>query len=87
MVAAEEATDSLGFVVERHGWTFGNYAASGSGLFGVADAVALFGDSAVCVETQGECTSTPAAAEYEPHHYPAPPSGSYRPNAAQRPMT
>jgi hypothetical protein len=64
VVAAEEATDSLGFVVERHGWTFGNYAASGSGLFGVADAVALFGDSAVCVETQGECTPTPAAAEW-----------------------
>jgi hypothetical protein len=62
--AAEEATDSLGFVVERHGWTFGNYAASGSGLFGVADAVALFGDSAVCVEAQGECTPTPAAAEW-----------------------
>jgi len=62
VVAAEEATDSLGFVVERHGWTFGNYAASGSGLFGVADAVALFGDSAVCVEAQGECTPTPAAA-------------------------
>ena len=64
VVAAEEATDSLGFVVERHGWTFGNYAASGSGLFGVADAVALFGDSAVCVEAQGECTPTPAAAEW-----------------------
>ena len=49
VVAAEEATNSLGFVVERHGWTFGNYAASGSGLFGVADAVALFGDSALAV--------------------------------------
>jgi hypothetical protein len=64
VAAAEEATNSLGFVVERHGWTFGNYAASGSGLFGVADAVALFGDSAVCVEAQGECTPTPAAAEW-----------------------
>ena len=64
VVAAAEATDSLGFVVERHGWKFGNYAASGSELFGVADAVALFGDSAVCVEAQGECTPTPAAAEW-----------------------
>ena len=64
MVAVEEATDSLGFVVERHGWTFANYAASGSTLFGVADAVALFGDSAVCVEAQGECTPIPAAAEW-----------------------
>jgi hypothetical protein len=64
VVAAEEATDSLGFDVDRHGWTFGNYAASGSGLFGVADAVALFGDAAVCVEDDGVCTPTPAAAEW-----------------------
>ena len=64
VAAAEEATDSLGFVVERHGWAFENYAPSGSGLFGVADAVVLFGDSAVCVEAQGECTPTPAAAQW-----------------------
>ena len=64
VVAVEEASDSLGFDVDRHGWGFGNYAASGSGRFSVADAVTLFGDAAVCVESEGGCTPTPAAAEW-----------------------
>ena len=64
VVAAEEASDSLGFDVGRHGWAFGNYAASESGRFDVADAVTLFGDAAVCVESEGACTPTPAAAEW-----------------------
>ena len=64
VVAAEEASDSLGFDVGRHGWAFGNYAASESGRFNVADAVTLFGDAAVCVESEGACTPTPAAAEW-----------------------
>ena len=64
VVAAEEASDSLGFEVGRHGWAFGNYAASESGRFNVADAVTLFGDAAVCVESEGACTPTPAAAEW-----------------------
>jgi len=64
VVAAEEASDSLGFDVGRHGWAFGNYAASESGQFSVADAVTLFGDAAVCVESEGACTPTPAAAEW-----------------------
>ena len=41
VIAAEEASDSLGFDVGRHGWAFGNYAASESGRFNVADAVTL----------------------------------------------
>ena len=64
VVPAEEASDSLGFDVGRHGWAFGNYAASESGRFNVADAVTLFGDAAVCVESEGACTPTPAAAEW-----------------------
>ena len=64
VVAVEEASDSLGFDVGRHGWAFGNYAASESGRFSVADAVTLFGDAAVCVEAEGVCTPTPAAAEW-----------------------
>ena len=64
VVEAEEASDSLGFDVGRHGWAFGNYAASESGQFSVADAVTLFGDAAVCVESEGVCTPTPAAAEW-----------------------
>ena len=64
VIAAEEASDSLGFDVGRHGWAFGNYAASESGRFNVADAVTLFGDAAVCVESEGACTPTPAAAEW-----------------------
>ena len=64
VVAAEEASESLGFDVGRHGWAFGNYAASESGRFNVADAVTLFGDAAVCVESEGACTPTPAAAEW-----------------------
>ena len=64
VVEAEEASDSLGFDVDRHGWAFGNYAASESGQFSVADAVTLFGDAAVCVESEGVCTPTPAAAEW-----------------------
>ena len=63
VIAAEEASDSLGFDVGRHGWAFGNYAASESGRFNVADAVTLFGDAAVCVESEGAGTPTPAAAE------------------------
>ena len=61
---AEEASKSLGFDVARHGWAFENYAASESGRFGVADAIALFGEAAVCVEDQGICTPTPSAAEW-----------------------
>ena len=64
VVVVEEASDSLGFDVDRHGWAFGNYAASESGRFNVADAVTLFGDAAVCVEAEGVCTPTPAAAEW-----------------------
>ena len=64
VVAAEEASNSLGFDVGRHGWAFGNYAASDSGRFDVADAVTLFGDTAVCVESEGACTPTPVAAEW-----------------------
>jgi len=64
VVVVEEASDSLGFDVGRHGWAFGNYAASESGRFNVADAVTLFGDAAVCVESEGACTPTPAAAEW-----------------------
>ena len=64
VVTAEEASDSLGFDVGLHGWAFGNYAASESGRFSVADAVTLFGDAAVCVEAEGVCTPTPAAAEW-----------------------
>jgi len=64
VIAAEEASDSLGFDVGRHGWAFGNYAASESGRFSVADAITLFGDAAVCVEAEGVCTPTPAAAEW-----------------------
>ena len=64
VVTAEEASDSLGFDVGLHGWAFGNYAASESGRFSVADAVTLFGDAAVCVESEGVCTPTPAAAEW-----------------------
>ena len=63
-VVVEKASSSLGFDVDRHGWTFENYAASEFGRFGVADAVALFGDAAVCVEDKGGCTPTPAAAEW-----------------------
>ena len=63
-VAVEKASSSLGFDVNRHGWTFENYAASEFGRFGVADAVALFGDAAVCVEDEGGCTPTPAASEW-----------------------
>ena len=64
VVVVEEVSDSLGFDVGRHGWAFGNYAASESGRFSVADAVTLFGDAAVCVEAEGVCTPTPAAAEW-----------------------
>ena len=64
VVTSEEASDSLGFDVGLHGWAFGNYAASESGRFSVADAVTLFGDAAVCVESEGACTPTPAAAEW-----------------------
>ena len=53
VISAEEASDSLGFDVGRHGWAFGNYAASESGRFSVVDAVTLFGDAAVCVESEG----------------------------------
>ena len=64
VVAVENASSSLGFDVNRHGWFFENYEASEPQLFGVTDAVALFGDAAVCVEMSGDCTPTPAAAEW-----------------------
>ncbi|MBV29020.1 MAG: hypothetical protein CL504_00145 [Actinobacteria bacterium] len=64
VVAVENASSSLGFDVNRHGWFFENYEASEPQLFGVTDAVALFGDAAVCVEISGDCTPTPAAAEW-----------------------
>ena len=64
VVAVENASSSLGFDVNRHGWFFENYEASKPQLFGVTDAVALFGDAAVCVEISGACTPTAAAAEW-----------------------
>jgi len=64
VVAPETASDSLGFSVDDNGWTFQNYAADGDAQFTVIDAIALFGDAAVCVETTGDCTPTPAAAEW-----------------------
>ncbi|GEM_PF-1217119 len=45
-------------------WKFRNYRADEETAFSVADAVALFGDEAVCVEASGGCTPTPAAAEW-----------------------
>jgi len=61
---AEAAAETLGFSVDDDGWGFQNYPASGDAVFLVEDAIALFGDAAVCVETTGPCTPTPAAAEW-----------------------
>ena len=46
------------------GWNFRNYRAGNDEAFGVEDAIALFGAEAVCVEPEGACTPTPAAAEW-----------------------
>ncbi|MDP6976822.1 MAG: hypothetical protein QF575_09690, partial [Acidimicrobiales bacterium] len=65
--AATETDDggrNLGFDIEQHGWSFANYAANTSQQFSTADAIALFGDQAVCGSTEGGCTPTPAAKEW-----------------------
>ena len=53
----------LGLELEAHSWTFRNYAPSKAETFNVADAVALFGADAVCVEApvDGACVPTPEA--------------------------
>jgi hypothetical protein len=53
----------LGLELEAHSWTFRNYAPSEAEAFNVADAVALFGADAVCVEApvDGACVPTPEA--------------------------
>ena len=53
----------LGLELEAHSWTFRNYAPSKAEAFNVADAVALFGAGAVCVEApvDGACVPTPEA--------------------------
>ena len=53
----------LGLELEAHSWTFRNYAPSKAEAFNVADAVALFGADAVCVEApvDGACVPTPEA--------------------------
>lgn len=53
----------LGLELEAHSWTFRNYAPSEAEAFNVADAVALFGADAVCVEepVDGACVPTPEA--------------------------
>ena len=53
----------LGLELEAHSWTFRNYAPSKAEAFNVADAVALFGAGAVCVEepVDGACVPTPEA--------------------------
>ena len=50
--------------MDADSWKFRNYRADEESAFSVADAVALFGDEAVCVEASGGCTPTPAAAEW-----------------------
>ena len=55
VVAVEEASDSLGFDVDRHGWGFGNYAASGSGRFSVADAVTPLPHIHLLIIGEGSC--------------------------------
>ena len=60
----EQAEASLGFSVDADSWKFRNYRADAETAFSVADAIALFGDDAVCVEASGGCTPTPAAAEW-----------------------
>ncbi len=60
----EQAEASLGFSVDADSWKFRNYRADDETAFSVADAIALFGDDAVCVEASGGCTPTPAAAEW-----------------------
>jgi len=62
--ASEGGVDTgLGLEVGMHSWTFRNYAPSDAEAFNVADAVALFGADAVCVEApvDGACVPTPAA--------------------------
>ncbi len=53
----------LGLELEAHSWTFRNYAPNEAEAFNVADAVALFGAGAVCVEepVDGACVPTPEA--------------------------
>ena len=60
----EQAEASLGFSVDDDSWKFRNYRADAETAFSVSDAIALFGDDAVCVEDSGGCTPTPAAAEW-----------------------
>ena len=60
----EQAEASLGFSVDDDSWKFRNYRADAETAFSVSDAIALFGDDAVCVEASGGCTPTPAAAEW-----------------------
>ena len=64
VIEAAEAATSLGFTVEDDGWPFQNYEAGGQAQFSISDAIALFGDSSVCVENLGDCTPTPAASEW-----------------------
>ncbi len=59
-----EADSTLGYTVPSDGWSFRNYRADTSTTFSAVDAIALFGDEAVCVEASGDCTPTPAAAEW-----------------------
>jgi hypothetical protein len=59
-----EADSTLGYTVPSDGWSFRNYRADASTTFSAVDAIALFGDEAVCVEASGDCTPTPAAAEW-----------------------
>ena len=59
-----EVDNTLGYTVPSDGWSFRNYRADASTTFSVVDAIALFGDEAVCVEASGDCTPTPAAAEW-----------------------
>ena len=53
----------LGLELEAHSWTFRNYSPGKAEAFNVADAVALFGADAVCVEApvEGACVPTPEA--------------------------
>ena len=53
----------LGLELKAHSWTFRNYAPNEAEAFNVADAVALFGADAVCVEepVDGACVPTPEA--------------------------
>jgi hypothetical protein len=59
-----EADSTLGYTAPSDGWSFRNYRADTATTFSAVDAIALFGDEAVCVEASGDCTPTPAAAEW-----------------------